>query len=115
MAYTKTQIFGGSFQDASGATLSNGWLLMVLSHDSNVTLPASQVVAGVPIRINLDNLGNVAGTQTIWTDDLLNPSKSFYTVDALNSAGLRVWAAPQYWTLTSGSPIDLGIITPTNP
>jgi len=115
MAYVKTRIYGGGFQNSSGAPLSNGWLTLRLSHDSNVSLPASQVVSGVVAKVALDNNGNVAGQFSVWTDDILNPSGSFYTVEAYSSAGLKVWNAPQFWTLTSGSPINLGAITPTNP
>lgn len=115
MSYTLTQVVGGNFQSAMGVALSNGWLTLYLSHDENVQLPASQIPAGIPVKIWLDNNGCAAPNQSIWTDDLLNPSGSYFTVEAYSSQGLKVWAAPQYWTLASGSPIDLGSIVPTNP
>lgn len=111
----KTQLIGGLFQDNEGNALSNGWLRFTLSHESTTSSPNSQVVSGVITKIFLDNNGNVAGTQSIWTNDVLAPSGSYYTVDAYNNKGLAVWSVPQYWTLVSGSPIDLGTITDTNP
>jgi hypothetical protein len=114
MAYQKTRIFGGSFQTSSGSPISNGWLRMKLNQDSNVSLPTSQVVGGVSIKVPLDNLGRIAGNVYVWTDDILNPTKSFYVVDAYTSQGLLAWIAPQYWVLASGGPIDVGNIIPTN-
>jgi len=115
MAYTLTQVFGGGFQNAIGQPLSNGWLTLQLSHDESVALPASQVVGGVSVKIFLDQNGNAAPNQSIWTSDLLNPNSSYYTVEAYGANGLKVWLTPQYWMLTSGFPIDLGSIVPFNP
>lgn len=113
---TKTQIINGSFQDNQGFPLSNGSLLFTLSQDGNInTSPYHQIVGGTTTRVPLDNNGNVAGIVTIWTNDLIVPAGTFYTVQAYNNAGLQVWDAPQYWTLTSGSAIDLGSLAVTNP
>jgi hypothetical protein len=115
MSYQKAQLVNGAFQSAFGSPLSNGWLTLTLSHDENVQLPASQVVAGVPVKVALDNNGNCAPSQYVWTADILQPTKSYYTVEAYSAQGLKVWAAPQYWTLAGPGPIDLGAITPSNP
>lgn len=111
----KTQLVNGAFQDNEGNPLSNGLLRFTLSHESTTNSPSSQVISGITTKIFLDNNGNVAGTQSIWTNDVLSPAGSFYTVDAFNNKGLAVWGVPQYWTLVSGSPIDLGTIADTNP
>lgn len=112
----KTQIINGSFQDSQGSTLNNGFLVFVLSQDGNInTSPYHQIVGGVGVRVPLDNNGNVAGSVYLWTNDLISPSGTYYIVDAYDNSGLPVWDAPQYWTLTSGSPIDLGSLTVTNP
>lgn len=116
MADSRTQIINGSFQDNQGFSLSNGFLLFTLSQDGTInTSPYHQIVGGTTTRVPLDNNGNVAGTVVIWTNDFITPSGTFYIVNAFNNSGLPVWDAPQYWTLTSGSPIDLGSLTVTNP
>jgi hypothetical protein len=113
---SKAQLINGAFQDLSGNPLNNGILRLTLSHDSNLSAtPYGQVVAGVTTTIYLDNNGNVSGTQYVWTNDVLSPSGSYYTVDAYNNQGLKAWGAPQYWTLTYSSTIDLGQIPDTNP
>jgi hypothetical protein len=117
MATNTVQVINGRFQDNEGNALSGGWLLCTLSHDSTYTAvsPTMQVVSGITTKITLDNNGNVAGTQFLWPTSLLNPTGAYYTVVAYNYRGLRVWQAPQYWTITSPGPIDLGSIISTNP
>jgi hypothetical protein len=113
---SKTQIINGSFQNNLGQPLNNGFLLLALSQDGTInSSPYHQIVGGTVTKVPLDNNGNVAGFVTIWTNDLIVPAGTFYTVQAYNNAGLQVWDAPQYWTLTSGSAIDLGSLAVTNP
>lgn len=113
---TQTQIINGNFQSNLGETLSNGWLTFTLSQDANInTSPYRQILGGVTTKVPLDNNGNVAGTVNVWANDVLTPSTTYYIVNAYNNSGLKVWDYPQYWTLTSGSPIDLGSLTITNP
>ena len=76
-AFKKANIVGGGFQAADGSPLSNGWLVLRLSHDSNITVlgapNGSQVTAGIPINIYLDTNGNLVSNQYLLTNDLLNP------------------------------------------
>jgi hypothetical protein len=112
----KAQLINGAFQDAEGNLLTNGVLTLTLSQDSNIaSSPYAQVVSGITTKIYLDNNGNVAGSQYIWTNDVLSPSGTYYTVNAYNFQGLKAWGAPQYWTLTYAATIDLGTIPDTNP
>ena len=118
MATTLVQLLNGGFQDNTGAPLSNGYLLCTLSHDSTYFFlsPFAQIVAGVRTKIRLDNNGNVAGVQSLWANAALTPASSYYTVEAYNSKGLKVWQAPQYWTIAASAPtIDIGEIISTNP
>lgn len=109
---TKTQLINGNFQSNQGSPLSNGYLLLSLSQDGNVnTSPYYQVLGGVMTKIPLDSNGNVAGIVYVWTNDLITPSGTYYIVRAYNNQGLSVWDYPQYWTFTSGSPIDLGSLS----
>lgn len=117
--YQKATLTGGGIQDSQGNPLSNGWLVWTLSHDSNLTVLGSpngtQVVSGVSTKMYLDQNGNILGSPTLWTNDLLTPSGSYYTVKAYNHAGLQVWSVPQIFTLTYSPTINFGSLTPIIP
>ena len=112
------QIQGGAFRDAQANVLSNGFLVFKLSHDSLYGSGNAQVVGGIPITVRLDNTGNVSSSTPtfIYSNDVLTPSTTFYTVTAYRSDGSIAWRAPQYWTLASTTnPLDLGTMIPSNP
>jgi hypothetical protein len=115
--YKKALLTGGQFQDASGNALSLGYLVFKLSSDSNVAVLGGptglQIVSGSTVKIFLDTNGNIQSGQSIWTNDILSPSGSFYQVRAFNSSGLEVWTAPQYFTLLYQPSINLGTYQPT--
>jgi len=111
-----TTLTGGGFTDAASNVLANGYLLFYLSHDEQETQGPSQVVAGLPVQINLDNNGNVVVGSQIYANDQMSPSGSYYTVFAYTNDGRKAWAYPQYITVTSSSPpFNLSGIFPTNP
>lgn len=115
----KAILIGGKFQDNAGNPLSFGWITLTLGHDENASFlganSGSQVISGVTTKITLDINGNLTANTGIWTNDLLLPSGSYYTVRAYNSSGLQVWLSPQIWTLTYSATIDVGSIIPTTP
>jgi len=111
-----TQITNGIFQDNEGHPLSQGWLVArYLTISTYAVSPYAQITAGIRTKIFLDNNGNVAGTQYLWANSNLSPASSYYTVEAYNNKGLKVWASPQYWIISATSPVDLGTLTSTNP
>jgi hypothetical protein len=112
---SQANLIGGNFQDGAGNTLSNGWITLTLSQDSNISANDIQVVAGRPVTFRLDASGNLLSVQNIWTTDVLAPSGSYYSVVAFNNAGLQVWAYPQTWTLTYSATINVGTIQPNTP
>ena len=122
--FNKAMIVGGQFQDSSGQPLSNGWLVFKLSHDSNVSIlgisltspSGQQVVAGIQIKMFLDNNGNLVPNQYLWTNDVLTPSGSYYRVTAYNSQGLQVWNSPQNFFIQPYAPIlDIAALVPQVP
>lgn len=118
--FNKAQIIGGNFQDPSGGPLSSGWLTFQLSHDANLSLlgspTGSQVTAGTIVTAYLDINGNLRSGFYLWTNDLLTPSGSYYTVKAYNSQGLLVWNSPQtFYIQPYATSISIGTLTPTTP
>jgi hypothetical protein len=116
-------LVGGAFQDALGVPVSFGYLLFTLSSDSNVSvlggLTGQQIASGVVIKIFLDGIGNAQNSssiqQSLWANEALNPSGTFYLVRLFNSSGLEVWNSPKNWSLPYQSTIDLGTITGSVP
>lgn len=116
MPSTKVQLSGGAFQDALGNVVANGYMLMQLSQDSQVTgaSPEVQVVAGNVIKILLDSNGNVQASpaQYIWPNDVLTPQNTYYTVSVYNTNGQLVWGPNSQQVLSSPSPFDIGTWSP---
>ena len=119
LASKKAVLTGGNFQDSAGNPLSLGYLVFTLNHDENIgTLGApsgSQVASGISVRFYLDANGSVTSNSGIWTNDLLLPVGSYYTVRAFNNSGLEVWSSPQIFTLVYTPTIDLGSLVPSLP
>jgi hypothetical protein len=127
MPASKTVLTGGGFQDAEGNPIANGYLIMELSQDSSVS-GAGNIAAGISIRIQLDANGNVVGSppQSVWGNDILLPTNSFYRVTGYTAAGqpsfgpnnqqvtgaafnLGTWVPNTVisWTPTVGQPVTL--------
>jgi hypothetical protein len=117
--FTKAILNGGNFQDSAGNPLSSGYLVFTLNHDSNVSVlgapHGSQVISGVSIKFYLDVNGSLAANKGLWTNDLLTPTGSYYTVRAFDRTGIEVWASPQIFTFVYSTTLDLGSIQPTTP
>jgi len=118
VATPNLQLEGGNFQNASGAVIAGGKLLLTISHDESYASGPSQIVGGQKFTVTLDNNGNIPVSPAfkVYDNADLLPSGSFYIVRLFDSTGAEVWASPQYWTLlASPNPIDVGTIVPTNP
>jgi hypothetical protein len=117
--YQKTALTGGRFQDSQGNPLSLGYLVFKLSHDSNVAVFGSptgeQVVAGRNTKMYLNMNGSLNSGYSIWANNILAPSGSFYGVRAFNSSGLEVWSSPQIFQLTYAPTLDIGSVQPVTP
>jgi hypothetical protein len=103
------QITGGNFQDLEGNLLSLGRLEMKLSH--NELSPNGQVCSGIVLNIPLDANGNVSGSVFVWSNDVLLPINSYYTVRAYSSLGQLAWGRQQLYILTP-TPFNLNSWNP---
>lgn len=105
---TPCTLTGGSFQDAEGNLLVNGYLKFRLSQDASVN--DSNICAGVEITIPLDSNANAVGGSSIWGNDVLSPINTFYRVTGYTHAGQPAWG-PNNQTI-QGSTFDLGTWVP---
>ena len=110
---TINQLTGGAFQDSEGNSLANGYLLFELNQDSTVNTNV-QVCSGTTIKIPLDSNGNVvtSPTYSLWPNDVISPSGSFYTISAYAASGQKVWGPNPQSILSSPSPFNLGALIP---
>jgi len=104
---------GGGFSTPNGQPLSNGYLLLTLSHDEQSD-GTKQLLAGHTIKIPLDNVGKAAaGSQAYATDQML-PSGAYYNVTVYDNTGQLVSTGTQTLTLTSSpNPYNLGSWVPS--
>lgn len=109
------QIEGGKFQDLEGSPLSNGTLLIELSHDCNLGSVPEQVVAGLKRIVTLDSSGNIPSNPPtyLFINSLLTPAGSYYIVRGFKSDGTNAFG-PQFWVIST-DPTDVGTLIPTNP
>src|SRR5580658_2637288 len=103
---------GGAFQDASGAPIASGTITFQLSQSAYVA-GTGQVVNSTVISYNLLANGNIASSPspTLWGNDQLTPSGSYYIVNIMNSSGAVV-RGPENWIISGTSPISLSAIVP---
>ncbi len=117
--FSKAILTGGKFQDNAGNPLSSGYLIFTLNHDSNVSTlggPSGvQVISGVSTKFYLNANGSLVSNSGVWTNDILLPTGSYYTVRAFNSSGIEVWSSPQIYTLVYAATIDVGSLIPNTP
>lgn len=103
------RVINGNFQSADGVLLDRGWLMARLSFDCQDASTMSQIVSAIPVKIPLDQNGDVSGTVQLWVNSTLTPAGSFYIVDAFDSNGEQAWRTSQFLTIpASPSPFDLG-------
>lgn len=102
---TPCVLTGGNFQDSEGNVLANGYLEFVLSQDGAVS-GVGNICAGIAITITLDSTGNVAATQTIWGNDVILPTNTFYRVTGFTAEGQPAWGPNNQQVV--GSTFDLG-------
>ena len=110
---TVNQISGGLFQDNEGNPLANGYLLLELSQDCTVNT-TTQVCSNCIIKVPLDVNGNVvvSPVYSLWPNDVLTPSGTFYFISAYTANGELVWGPNCNQILSSPSPFALGALIP---
>ena len=118
MTATQVQLTGGSFEDAEGNVLANGYLKFVLSQDGSVP-GVGNICSGITITIQLDSAGNAASSastpaaadQYIWGNDVISPNNTFYRVTGYTAAGQPAWG-PNNQQVIGSSPFNLGTWIP---
>jgi hypothetical protein len=112
MPASKVQLSGGAFQDALGNVVANGYIIMQLSQDAQVTgaSPEIQITAGRTLKVTLDGSGNVNASpaQSVWPNDVLTPANTYYIVSVYTASGQLVWGPNAQQVLSSPSPYDVG-------
>lgn len=113
MPATVNSLTGGTFSDASGNPLANGYLIFTLNQDVLVNT-TTQLCSGRSITVPLDANGNVVSspTQTLWPNDVMTPNNTFYYVSGYNSGGDLQWGPNSQTILSSPSPYNLSAWIP---
>lgn len=114
---SKVILAGGNFQSPEGDELANGYLHMVLSQDAQAN-QNTQVAGDRKLKIFLDGAGNIitAPAQSVWGNDVLFPTGTYYTVTAFTEEGQPVWGPNQVIVTSDSSEFDAGtwVPLPTN-
>ena len=113
MSASLTQLIGGSFQDAEGNLIENGYLTLKLSQDASVA-GVGTICSGIEITIQLDSNGNVASStstppaanQFAWANGNLSPVNTFYKVTGYTAEGQRAFG-PNNQQIGTGSIFNL--------
>ena len=110
---TVNQIEGGAFTDSEGNPLSNGYLLFTLNQDGIVNTN-TKVCSGSTIKVPLNSSGSVAASPvySLWPNDVITPSGSFYTVTAYDSNGQLTWGPNSQSVLHAPSPFIISTWVP---
>ena len=113
MPATKVQLTGGAFQDSEGNKLALGYLEMYLSADENIT-GVGNIVSGRAIKILLDVNGDVqtSPAQSIWGNDQMLPTNSYYRVTGYTAAGQPAWGPNNQQVNGDGGTFDVGTWVP---
>ena len=118
MSASLTQLIGGSFQDAEGNLIENGYLTLKLSQDASVA-GVGTICSGIEITIQLDSNGNVASStstppaadQFAWANGNLSPVNTFYKVTGYTAEGQRAFG-PNNQQIGTGSVFNLDAWVP---
>ena len=68
------RVISGTFQDPSGAPITNGTLTMRLNIDGLGAGSVGSQVAGLEFKLSLDSNGVIVGPPTVWANDALTPA-----------------------------------------
>lgn len=101
-----------SFQDAKGNVVANGFLMLQLSQNCEVTASGGQVTTQA-IWLPLDVNGKITNT-AIWFNDELSPSGTVYYAKLFGSNGMLMIQDLGGWSIV-GASSDLSTIVPTAP
>ena len=102
-----------AFTDPQNNVLANGKVVFILNAGAQV-IGGGQVVQGLTVVASLTAGGLMPNNFSLWANDQLQPSNTFYIVRMFNSNGLLV-RGPENWILAGPSPIDVAVQTNSSP
>ena len=104
------QTFTITVTDAQGTPLSNGYLLLQLSHDGNFS-NSNQVVGGFRLRVALNSSGQTSAPVAIYSNTGLTPANSFYFITIYAADGTEVVPRSKVTIPNTPTPVDLATLT----
>jgi hypothetical protein len=104
------QTITGAFVDPQGNPLSNGYLVMRLSHDGQSGTP-NQVVSGLTQRVTLNSNGHINPAVAIYSNQSLLPTNTFYRITVYAADGTEVIPVSAIIIPNSPNPIDLATLS----
>jgi hypothetical protein len=104
------QTITATFVDPQGSPLSNGYLVMRLSHDGQSRTP-NQVVAGLTQRVTLNISGVISPAVAIYSNTGLLPSNTFYYVRVFAADGTEVIPLSKITIPNTPTPVDLASLS----
>jgi hypothetical protein len=110
-ASPKTITSSVGITDLNNNAVANGSIVFTISSGANV-IGGGQIVQGLTYSVVLDGTGNIPSGKSLWGNDQLQPTGTYYIVNIYNSNGLKV-RGPENWIISGASPIDLALETNT--
>ena len=104
------QTIVATFVDPQGNPLSNGYLVMQLSHDGQSATP-NQVVSGFKLRVTLNSSGAISPAVAIYSNTGLLPANTFYYITVYASDGTEVIPRSSVTIPNTPTPVDLSTLT----
>lgn len=107
---------GGGFQDCEGNPLSSGRITLELSAlATDLQTGTFQICPGEVVSYTLDANGNILGTPSVWSNDLLRPSNTFYRITVYTSKGQLAWGPNSLPLIAVSGTVNLDLLVPDNP
>lgn len=105
----------GGFQSAQGVSLAGAKLTLKLSQEATITSgPNAGQVAPITINIFLDSNGHIPTGTTVYGEDELTPSGTYYTAELWINRIERAYG-PQKWQIAGSSPVNINNFPPDQP
>jgi hypothetical protein len=101
---------GGPFTDAHATAVASGTLRLQLSKDARRS--GGQVCRANQVDIPLDVNGSIASNTTVYGNDELTPTDTYYVATVFDSNRSPVYG-PVQWLLTGGGTVNVNTINPT--
>jgi hypothetical protein len=101
---------GGPFTDAHATAVASGTLRLQLSKDARRS--GGQVCRAYQVDIALDANGSIASNTTVYGNDELTPTDTYYVATVFDSNRSPVYG-PVQWLLTGGGTVNVNTINPT--